>query len=304
VPSRNTSASPIERLIADLRSTDAVRRDAAVARLRVLGAKALPRLAAFIASAEPSSARALAVTALDGIDSPRAVEIALACLDASEADIVVAALGALRGWVSQESGTRVLEAITAVAVDRARDGRVRLAAIDALSDLPDELVQPIRAQAPPPESAGPTLEDPVAAREWVDAHGAQATLAKVHDAIKAFREHEILAPSNRHRDEWMQARGAAHRALASRGSRLALYDAVDTVRSATGELPSGFVEALHALGDASCLEPLARAWSAAPRGSPWRARLEETARDIVRRSKLGHRSAVLKEIRATWQGFV
>ena len=34
----------IDRLIADLQSSDSIRRDAAVARLRILGSRALPRL--------------------------------------------------------------------------------------------------------------------------------------------------------------------------------------------------------------------------------------------------------------------
>ena len=89
------------------------------------------------------------------------MEIAFAALGASDVDTVVAALSVLRTWVPQETGTRLLEAITAIAVDRDRDARVRVAALDALSDLPDDLVRPIRDQAPPPEAAGPALDNPV-----------------------------------------------------------------------------------------------------------------------------------------------
>ena len=171
MPSRTASTGRIERLIADLGSTDAVHSDAAVARLRVLGARALPRLSAFIASAPPSRARALAISALEGVTDPHAADVALACLD-GDIGSAVAALGVLRTWVTEEAGTRILEAVTAVALDTARDARVRLAAVDALADLPDHLVRPVRDQAPPPESAGPIVDDPVRAREWVEAHGA------------------------------------------------------------------------------------------------------------------------------------
>jgi hypothetical protein len=304
LPTGSTRASRgVDRLIVDLESSDPVRRDAAVARLRVLGPRALPRLAKFIESSNLSSARALAIGALDGVEDPHAVEIALTALHFSEVDSVVAALGVLRGWVAQESGTRLLEAITAIAVDRSRDARIRVAAIDALSDLPDHLVRPIREQAPPPEAAGPPIDNPVAAREWVEAHGRKATLATLHDTIKAFRDCESRAETSRGREEWIKARGVVHQTLAARGSRLALYDARETLAAAHSPLPAGFIEAIALVGDASCLEGLARAWSAT--GNPTRrAQLSEAARQIMARSKLGGRSAIVKGIRANWSGFI
>ena len=295
--------SQVNRLIEDLQSTDAVRRDAAVARLRVLGPRALPRLASFIESSGPSRARALALGALEGAQDPQVAEIALSSLDAPDLETVVAALGVLRGWVTQEAGTRLLEAVAAIAVDRARDARIRVAALDALSDLPEHLIRPIREQAPPPESAGPPADDPVAAREWVEAHGRAATLSKLHDTVTAFREHEGSAPSSRDREEWQRARGAAHRALAAQGSRLALYDLRETFATARAPLPPGFLEAITAVGDASCLEPLAQAWSATP-GTEWRGQLVEAAQRILHRSRLTGRSAVVKGIRANWEGFL
>ena len=231
----------MDRLIADLDSSDSVRRDASIARLRVLGARAVPRLAKVIASSSPSGVRVRAMAALEGIDDRQASEIALHTLTATDVDLVVAALGVLRGWVPRETGTRLLEAITVIAVDRNRDARLRVAAVEALSELPDHLVRPIREQAPPPEAAGPLLDDPVVAREWVDAHGAKATLATLHDAIKTFRDSEDRADTSRGRAEWITARGAAHERLAERGSRLALYrcprDPQQHARSAAIGLP-------------------------------------------------------------------
>jgi hypothetical protein len=290
-------------LIADLESSDPIRRDASVARLRVLGGRALTRLTKVIESSASPGARALAMSALEGLDDAHASELAFTALGQPEIDIVIAALGVLRGWVPRENGTRLLEAITAIVVDRSRDARVRLAALDALADLPDHLVRPIREQAPPPEAAGPPLDNPVAAREWVEAHGGSATLATLHDAIKAFRESEGRADTGRGRDEWLKARGAAHRVLAARGSRLALYDVRETFSSARSPLPAGFLEAIERVGDASCLEPLAHAWSATREGA-WRTRLSDAARHIVARAKLGGRSAVVKGIRANWAGFI
>jgi hypothetical protein len=294
--------SHVDRLIDDLQAVDPIRRDAAVARLRVLGVRALPRLASYIASSA-STARARAISALEGTQDPRAAEIALAALGTTDVETAIAALGVLRGWVTQETGTRLLEAITAIAVDRDRNARVRFAAIDALSELPEHLVRPIREQAPPPESAGPALDDPLAAREWVAAHGHAATLSALHDVVKAFREREASAPSSRGRDEWQRARGAAHKALAERGSRVALYDLKETFSATRVALPPGFLEAITTLGDATCLEGLARAW-ASTRGAAWRGQLVEAAQHIRRRSKLSGRSAVVKDIRARWEGFL
>jgi hypothetical protein len=297
-------ANDVDRLIADLESSDPVRRDASVARLRVLGARALPRLATFIAATSATGhARAVALSALDGVDDPRVVDVALKALATDEVETIVAALGVLRSWVAQETGTRLLEAITTIAVERGRDVRVRVAAIDALSELPDELVRPIREQGPPPEAGGPSLENPMAALGWVEAHGGNATLATLHEAIKAFRDSERRAETSRGREEWVKARAAAHRILAARGSRLAMYDARETFSAAQAPLPPGFLDAIRHVGDASCLEPLARAWSASG-DARWREQLADAARQIVVRSKLGSRNAVVKSVRASWAGFI
>jgi hypothetical protein len=52
VTSGSSRPSEVDRLIADLQSPDPIRRDASVARLRVLGARAFPRLARFIESSD------------------------------------------------------------------------------------------------------------------------------------------------------------------------------------------------------------------------------------------------------------
>ena len=136
-----------------------------MARLRVLGTRALPRLAAFIQSSESSTSRALALAALEGIEDHRAAKIALGALDSSDVEAVVAALSVLRGWVTQETGTRLLEAIATIAVDRRRDARIRFAATEALSDLP-VLGLPIRAVV----GTGRALIHEVGDREPGDRH--------------------------------------------------------------------------------------------------------------------------------------
>jgi len=294
----------IDRLIADLQASDSIRRDAAVARLRILGQRALPRLVDLVAAHESASVRALALDALEGLDDVRAIDVAFDALRDGDVDVVIAALDVLRRWVAGETGTRLLDAITAIAVDRSRDARVRVAALAALSELPEHLVRPIRDQAPPPESAGPSLEDPVAVGEWIQAYGADASLSMLHELVTRTREREQAESSSRLGSEWLQARGRAHHALAKRSSRVALYDLRETFEAATSALPQSFLSTAAAIGDASCLEPLARAWAAAGKDLNWKHELFTTAATIMRREKLTGRGAVVKKLRANFPGFV
>jgi hypothetical protein len=297
-------SSGIDRLIADLQSIDSIRRDTAVARLRIQGSRALPRLVDLAGSDAPASVRARALDALEGINDVRAIDVAFDALRDGNIDIVIAALGVLRHWVAEETGTRLLDAITAIAVDRSRDPRVRVAALAALSELPEHLLRPIRNQAPPPESAGPSLEDPVAVREWIQAYGSGATLSALHALVTKTREREQAESSSRLRSEWLQARGRAHHALAKRQSLVALYDMRETFESSSSALPQSFVSSAAAIGDASCLEPLARAWAAGGKDLNWKHQLSTTAATIMRREKLTGRSAVVKKLRASFPGFV
>jgi hypothetical protein len=294
----------MDRLIADLQSSESIRRDAAVARLRILGSRALPRLIDLVASHESAVVRALALDAIEGIDDVRVIDVAYDALRDGDIEVVIAALGVLRRWVAEETGTRLLDAITAITVDRNRDARVRVAALAALSELPEHLVRPIRDQAPPPESAGPSLDDPVQVREWIQAYGAGATLNTLHELVTRTREREHAESSSQLRSEWLQARGRAHQALAKRDSVVALYDLRETFEGATSALPQSFLSTATAIGDASCLEPLARAWAASGKDLDWKHQLSMTATAIMRREKLTGRSAVVKKLRANFPGFV
>jgi hypothetical protein len=297
-------SSDIDRLIADLQSSDSIRRDAAVARLRILGHRSLPRLVDVISANESPGVRAHALEALEGLNDVRVIDVAFDALGDGDVDVVIAALGVLRGWVAEETGTRLLDAISAIVVDRSRDARVRIAALAALSDLPEHLVRPIRDQAPPPESAGPSLEDPAAVREWIQAYGAGATLSTLHRLVTRAREREHAESSSRLRSEWLHARGRAHQALARRESLVALYDLRETFAAAVTALPQSFLSAASAIGDASCLEPLGRAWAAAGKDLNWKHQLSTTAATIMRREKLTGRAAAIKKLRAHFPGFV
>lgn len=294
----------IDRLIAALSRPDATGREAAIARLRVMGARALPHLFTVIGSAAPAQGRAAALSALEGSDDPRTIALARTALQDRDADVALAAIGVLRGWLTREDGTQALDAISAAALDKRHDGAVRLAALDALSELPPDLVAPIRERAPVDGGDRPALGDPGALGAWLAEHGATAPLSALHAAVTGAREREQADTLARRRDEWTRMRGAAHLALAHRGSRVAVYDLRESLDRARTPLPADFLAAAARVGDESCLEPMARAWAGA-KGEPWwRSRLMETAADVVARLKLTARHATLRRVRDKWPGFV
>lgn len=299
----NRPRQDIERLVAALHEHDATGREAAIARLRVIGSRAVARLSLLAQSDAPAPARAAAFAALEGARDPRTADLALAALSAASAEVVIAALGVLRSWVTREDGTRVLEALTVVALDKNRDATVRLAALDALSELPRHLVAPVREHAPEDTEAIPSFDDPRETRAWLVAHDTRAPLPAIYKVLVGARERERTPPAARSQ-EWLSVRGAAHAALARRGSRIAVYDLREAFDAARTPLPLDFLVAIIATGDATCLEPLARAWAAAASEPWWRERMTEAAADIVRRLRLTGRSAIIKRIRSKWEGFL
>jgi hypothetical protein len=296
-------AGELERLVADLCGSDPLRRDAASARLRVVGAPAIDRISTILRSDSAPTTRAAALTTLDGIDDRRVIAVAVRGLDDPDDRVRLAAITVLRSWITREPGTRVLEALTAMALDRQQSSELRLAALDALSELPAAIVQPVLEQAP--DAAPPSrFDDPMMAQDWIARHD-DAPLSHLHDAIVMLRDCERGEHATRARTLWRTARGAAHAALARRRSRVALYDLRESFDSAVEPLPLDFLTAMTAIGDGTCLEAIARAWASANSSETWwRGRLAETASEIVQRDKLTGRSAIVKRIRARCPGFL
>jgi hypothetical protein len=303
---RASAAREVERLVTDLQHGSALERDAAVARLRVIGARAIGRLGELLASDAPASARVAALRTMEGLDDAHAATLALAALEDHDPAVALAAVGVLRGWLLQESGTRVVEALSRCALDITRADAVRLAALDALSALPRSVVQPLTQHMPPGLQAGPAAQvlerDPLRMREWLAAHP-EASLATLHECVTGMREAERDAAVGT-AQECRVTRGAAHLALARRGSRIALYDLREAFEKADAALPLDFVTAAALIGDEHTLESLARAWSTAAGERWWRERLRDAARDILTRTRLNGRHAAVKRVRARWPGFV
>jgi len=328
-----SSAAEIRALVDALRGRDEVQRDAAIARLGVIGARAVDRLTDAYAAATGRGAQLAILRALEGIGSHRSVPLAQRAL-AEGGDVAVAAIGIFRSVLTASqtaAAAAALDTLVATTLDSGQDRRIRLAAFDALHELPD--VRARVADALRADSRGATgdvgtmiaMADAETARAeavWKDAvdgrlpdgpedlrdalasRGATAplgTLRSLVDAVRA-RERSVDAPA---RPGWLALRGSLHQVLAQRGSRVALYDLRETLEDRSTPLPVSFLTALHVLGDVSCLEPLASAWdrAAADRtadGLRWRQQLASAFRAITHREKITKRQVVMKRIAARW----
>jgi hypothetical protein len=326
---RASSSRQVDALLADLASPDDVTRDAAVARLIVIGPRAVQRL---LDRAEDRQAteesRVAALHALEGIADQRAFEPALGLLDDPSEAVAAAAVGLLHGALASARGVEALDRLTAIAVDRTRARAVRLAAIRAVRGIGDTTVGPLlQALGVDPDPAialaaglGPeSAADPVhqlrdaAAGILPDApDSVRLALTEAAEHVPPQVLHQLIerirfregAESGATRGGWMAARAAAHAALAHRGSRLALYDLRETLESARDPLPVEFLGAAAAIGDATCLEAIASAYTRGLEGRAdvwWLQRLTDVFRTIAAREGLTRRHAAGKRIAARWR---
>lgn len=303
MPIRTSSAREIDTLLADLGSSDVVTRDAAIARLTVIGARAVDRLLLRVAEADaPSVARAAAFRALEGIADPRTLPSALEVLRAPlgrrrdqsptgpDDEVVIAAVGVARAFLQSGAHVEALDALTAAALDRRRTESVRVAALRAMDALDAATLRPIREALltdPSPRlrafaqgDATELSESTAPGGSWLD----RPTLGMPDDPDVVRHEIERrgvsvslpllhralegirereLQASSRTRRGWRAARAAVHVALAHQGSRVALYDLRELLEAADGPVVAPLLAAVGLIGDASCLEPLAELYARA-----------------------------------------
>jgi hypothetical protein len=339
VPIRVSSTPQIDKLLCDLASTSAVAREAAAARLTVIGPRAVGRLIAAATADGTSSDAAKAAAAwrtLEAIGDVRALEPALQTIrtPARPAAVTVAAIGAARTFLKGSHGHAVVEALTIAALDRTRPDAVRVAALQALNDLERATLAPLlrslaadpslavrdhaatkqktRRRLGTPRAVAPEADYERILNEAADGrlgddpaairvaiHNAGATIALPTLQRVVERIREREGAEPTRAAEWQLARAAAHQALADRGSRLALYDLRESLDRAAGRLAVEFLAPLNAIGDASCLEAIAAAHAAAI-DAWWRQQLTRTFFLIVERERLTQRHAVLKRIGRRW----
>jgi hypothetical protein len=323
---RPSSSAEIRQLIAALGGEDEVAREAAVARLAVLGERAVEHLLTEFPTATPR-ARAGMLRAFEAAADPRAFPVARAALQDASATMQIAAIGTIRTFLASSRpavARDALDALIDTALDRRRVSIVRIAAYEVLRDLPADVHHPIRdtlAADPDPDVRAHTAarrpeDDDVAWRDAVagrlpatpaplkTALAAVRSTAKLTDLqrlVDHLRAHEQRETDRARREEWRALRGAVHQALAARNSRLALYDLRDSLLE-TDRLPVTFLAALEEIGDATCLEPLAAAYDASSRSSDtwWREHVATAFRAIVQREGLTRRHTAVKRTMARW----
>lgn len=323
-----SAATEIRQLIAGLGGDDEVRREAAIARLAVIGARAVDGLRRAYAESSARETRIAVLRALEPIGDRRTVAIARGAI-AEGGDLALAAASALRGLLDSPhgpTGTDALDVLVATALDPSAERRVRLAAFDALQGMPEgvraRVAEALQADPDPglKARASDLPRDAAAADAvWQDAlegrlpdtagalrdaagtRAAAAALSALQKMIDAVRSREGTVDNAAKRAEWQTVRGALHQALALRGSRVAVYDLREALEDSRGPLPTSFLAALHVVGDQSCLEPLAAAYARTPAGNArWKVQLAAAFRAIARREKVTRRHAVVKRISARW----
>src|SRR5262249_4763981 len=110
------------------------------------GQRAVDRLIKLSSNSKTSTAaRVAAFRALEGIGEPRALQPALAAFAEPDSSITVAALNAARVFLHSSQGIEALDRFIELALDRRRSVTVRVAAIQALADLPEATVKPVLA---------------------------------------------------------------------------------------------------------------------------------------------------------------
>lgn len=334
MPIKASSSRHVDALIDDLRSTDPVARDAAIARLAVIGARAVDRVVALATDgATAAPARVAAFRALELITDPRVLSPALSAMHDPDPHVALAAVTVARAFLhDREDGIIVLDALTALALNRACADSVREGAVLALDTLSNGTTRPVREallvdssprlrawargnttdsneRAAANESwldhdgERPLPADPDVVRQDIATRGSDVALSRLHRAIERIREREQQVPSAQRRT-WLAARAEAHRVLAQRGSRLALYDLRETLESAEGPLPwSTLLSAVAHIGDATCLDALAAIYTRAGaplRADSWHRQLVGAFHEIVARERITMRHAAAKKVKARW----
>ena len=120
-------------------------REGAIARLTVIGGRAVERLTALVDAREAApSGRIAALRALEAIADQRALDASLRAIDDPDAGVAQAAVRVVRVFLRGPRGATVVDRLTEVALNRTRSEPLRLAAIDVLSALESSTLQPLR----------------------------------------------------------------------------------------------------------------------------------------------------------------
>lgn len=303
-------------LVHDLLDGDAVRADAAGARLLVLGPRAVPHLLdALDHCDERGCVRILKL--LELLPAARRIVAAVDAAAARGGDVVVAAVAVWASWLAAEDralATLAYDRLARVALAPDASRPARRAAVDAVRGLGDAasvaLLQrvgdadpgllAVEATSNPelPNRAQPAdAADAEEMRRLIAESGGTRPLSDLHRALERAREREMAAPGEHERQAWLAARAAAHQALAARGSTVALYDLRELLERLDAAPPVGIVAALRDVGDTACLDAIAKAWTRS--ADEWtHEQLQAAFVAICERHQVTRRHAVARRLTA------
>jgi HEAT repeat protein len=325
---KRSAGQETQALIEELGSKDEVRRETAIARLAVIGTRAVDRLLAALARPAPALTRVSALRALESIADVRSLAPALALLQAPEPEVAAAAADVVKTFLHSRQDAEVLDHLVALALDTTRPDTARLAALDAMTEMESRALEPVwkqlgrdpsaavrqraaREQGRPDPAAeleaaatGSLPDDPSVVESLIETASGEAPLATLHRLLEAVRRREERAASRRDGEAWRSARGALHLALATRRSRVALYDLRESVERTHTPLPASFLLALAAVGDAGTLEAIAAAYARADGtdAPAWLEQLKAAFASIAAREGVTARHGVVKRIRSKFPG--
>jgi hypothetical protein len=322
-----SASAEIRQLVTALGGDDEVRREVAIARLAVIGPRAVDALRTAYAGASSRDTKIAVLRAMEPIGDRRMVPIAAEAIrqGGDLARVAAAVLRTLLDSPHELTSTESLDALVATALDPTAERSVRLAALDALHGIPQGVRARItealqgdpdttikrRAGNLPHDAAaadavwqdaldGRLPDAPAALRDAAETRAPAAALGSLQKLIDTIKAKEGAVTNASKKAEWRIVRGALHQTLALRGSRLAVYDLREALEETHGPLPASFLAALHVVGDQSCLEPLASAYAAAAADPRWRVQLAAAFRAIVRRERITPRHVVAKRIKTRW----
>jgi len=290
------------------------------------GPRAVPHLVTIAGDEQAAtSARVAAFAALEASPGAKGVvAVAASASESSDDEVALAAIDCLAYAVHVDGppSTAAFDRLAAIALSSTAAVPHRLAALSALDGLPDKHVKPVydALRADPASrvvarvlrrQSGLMLpldelverglpEDAMLVAAVVREDADETPLTVLRRLVDAVRSRERQG-GREHTDQWMAVRGLVHQHLASRASRIAMYDLRETLEQARGPIPVGFLAAVATIGDAACLEPIARAWIEAPTGERWwRDHLMEAFGAIVRREQIHRRHKRLAAILTRW----
>jgi hypothetical protein len=306
MPIKAAPTAEVRTLIDALGADEAARREAAIARLIIIGSRALERLSTAYDSTPDRGKRLAILRVLEASDDERALAVARRAITEG-GDIAVGGVAVLRELVAAGAGSthaEALEALLTLSIDPTLERRVRAAAAEVLDGAPEDIRQAVARTLPDTPSVEDALwddaadgrlpDEPALLRDAGAARAGQTPLSVLRRMIESVKDREQGVTAAARRDEWRALRGALHQAVALRGSRIALYDLRETLEATAGPLPPSFLAAMHLVGDASCLEPLAAAYTRSAQHPRWRHQLAEAFHAVAKREHLTPKHSAMR----------